>query len=608
MRKRSANTMQAKRRESGLGETASLAVLKRIFAENFRHHLRTYLLAGLCLALASGATAFLAFIVKDVVDEIFVRENTALIPIIAAAIFAAFAVRSLAGYFQAILLARVGNNVVARYQRRIFAHLLALDMRFHMSDRSGTLTARINTNINGIRSVLNTALVTVSRDIITLLGLVGVMVYQEPGLTVAVLLVGPVLFFLLNRLMRRLRKEVRRNVGTVSSLFGTIQETVQGIAVVKAFTMEPRLREQFHQLNDKVERQANKVARISERASPITDLIVGAAIAIAVWFTATRSIAAGVPPGSMASFIAAMLLAYEPAKKLAKSQIVLEKAIVNARMVYELLDLEPAQRDAVGSVDLVVREGHIRFEDVWFGYGKERPVLKGLTLDVPAGDTVAIIGRSGAGKSTLITLLLRFFDLDGGRILIDGQSVAEVTKSSLRSSIAYVSQHPYLFEGSVADNIRHGRPDATDEEVREAARLANADEFISGLPEGYDTPLGENGTSLSGGQRQRLSIARAIVRNTPILLLDEATSALDNESEKRVQDALEQVMKGRTTIVVAHRLSTVQNADRIAVMEDGRVVEQGAHAELMAVPNGLYRRYRQMREGPALDLASDAAE
>ncbi|RLQ89267.1 ABC transporter ATP-binding protein [Notoacmeibacter ruber] len=600
--------MQANQARSGLAEAASLAVLKRIFSENIRYHYRTYILAGLCLALASGATAFLAFIVKDVVDEIFVRENTALIPIIAAAIFLAFAVRSIAGYFQAILLAKVGNNVVARYQRRIFAHLLALDMRFHMSDRSARLTARINGNINGIRSVLNTALVTVSRDLVTLIGLVGVMIYQEPILTIVVLLVGPLLFYLLNRLMRRLRKEVRRNVGTVSNLFGTIQETVQGIAVVKAFTMEPTLKEQFGHLNRKVERQSNKVTRLSERASPITDMIIGGAIALAVWFTASRSLASGVPPGSMASFIAAMLLAYEPAKKLAKSQIQLEKAIVNARMVYELLDVEPAQQDAPGNVDLVVDKGAIRFEDVWFGYVEERHVLKGLTLDIPAGRTVAIIGRSGAGKSTLITLLLRFFDPSRGRILIDGQDIAEVTKTSLRGSVAYVSQHPYLFEGSVADNIRNGRPDATDEEVHEAAMLANADEFIKTLEKGYDTPLGENGTSLSGGQRQRLSIARAILRDAPILLLDEATSALDNESEKKVQDALEQVMKGRTTIVVAHRLSTVQNAHSIIVLENGEVMEQGTHAELMALPKGLYRRYREMREGPSLDLASDAAE
>ncbi len=314
-------------------------------------------------------------------------------------------------------------------------------------------------------------------------------------------------------------------------------------------------------------------------------------------YSGYRAILEQQPPGATFAFITAMLLAYDPARRLARLQVGLEKALVNARMIYEVLDIEPRQRDVADAVELKAGPGEIRFEDIYFSYNETAPVLHGVSFVARAGETTAVVGASGAGKSTLINLVQRFYDLDRGQILFDGQDIAHVRKQSLRHAIAYVSQQPYLFEGTIADNIRYGRPDATDEEIIEAAKLAHAHEFILQQPQGYDTPVGENGVTLSGGQRQRVSIARAIVRNAPVLLLDEATSALDNESEKRVQQALEGIMQNRTTVVIAHRLSTVVNADRIVVMEAGRVVEEGRHDDLIAIPNGVYARFYQLQSG-----------
>ena len=332
------------------------------------------------------------------------------------------------------------------------------------------------------------------------------------------------------------------------------------------------------------------------------------AIAGVIGYAGYRAAIDNQPPGAVFSFITALLLAYDPARRLARVQVGLERALVNARMIYEILDTQPQQRDASGAAELAVGRAEITFRDVTFGYSAGLPVLHEVSFTAAAGRTTAIVGSSGAGKSTLIALLQRFYDLDSGSIEIDGQNIAGVTKRSLRRSLAYVSQQPYLFEGSIRDNIRYGRADATDEEVEDAARLAQADEFIRLQRDGYETMVGENGVTLSGGQRQRLSIARAIVRNAPILLLDEATSALDNESEQRVQEALATIMKGRTTIVIAHRLSTVIDADTIVVIEEGRIAEQGSHGDLLERRDGVYARFHRGAGERGLQLVDDRTD
>lgn len=583
-----------------------IAVIRRVLSENGRDYVPSYIVAAICMAAIAASTAFTAWIMRDIIDEVFYKQNWGLLNIICIAIIAAFTIRGVASYGQAVMLAKVGNNIVARYQRRIFDHLMRLGIGFFTATRSGQLAAQISQNVTGVRDLLNLTLTSIMRDGLSLIGLIVVMFIQDPLLSVMALTIGPPLVYAVNYLMRRLRRVTREAVDINSRLLGAMQESTQGIAIIKAFTMEEQLAAKMGQLIARAEGRANKIARVSERMGPITEILAGLAIAGVLAYSGFRASTSGEPPGAVFSFITALLLAYDPARRLARVQVTLERALVNARMIYEILDIEPQQGDVPGAGALEVGQADVRFDNVAFSYGEAMPVLKGVSFEARAGRTTAIVGPSGAGKSTLFALLQRFYDISGGRIEIDGQDIAQVTKHSLRQSIAYVSQQPYLFEGSIRDNIRYGRPDATDAEIEEAARLAHADEFIRQQIDGYDTPVGENGVTLSGGQRQRVSIARAIVRDAPILLLDEATSALDSESEAKVQDALEHVMRGRTTLVIAHRLSTVVNADNIVVLEEGRLVEEGSHRALLRRSNGVYARFYRMQRERGDDLIEDA--
>nr|WP_286201804.1 ABC transporter ATP-binding protein [Ochrobactrum sp. SFR4] len=578
-------------------------MIRRVLSENFSDHKLSYAKAIAGSLMISGATVFVGYIMRDVINDIFYKQRADLIVYIAGSILLAFILRGLGSYIQAVQLAKIGNNLAAIYQKRVFAHLMKLGLNFYNDHRSGHLAAQINQNISGMRDLMNMTITSLARDAVMLVGLICIMVYQEPYLSLYSLLIAPPLILTVTYVSRRIRTVTREVVHLNSHLLGAMQETTQGIAIVKAFTMEDQLRGKINGLIELAETRSNKIASVSERVTPISEILAGIAIASVIAYAGYRAIAEQQPPGTMFAFITSMMLAYDPARRLARLQVSLERALVNARMIYEILDLQPAQSDRPDAVELKVQNGTVRFEDVQFAYHAQgtpehQQVLKGVSFIAKAGETTAIVGASGAGKSTLIALIQRFYDVNDGRILIDDQDIAGVTVNSLRHSIAYVSQQPYLFEGTIADNIRYGRPDATEEEIIEAAKLANAHEFIIRQPQGYDSPVGENGVTLSGGQRQRLSIARAIVRNAPILLLDEATSALDNDSEKRVQQALETIMKDRTTIVIAHRLSTVVSADKIIVMEAGNIVEEGRHADLISIENGIYARFYQLQSAP----------
>lgn len=579
-------------------------VLKRIYDENGRKYLWAYGFVVLCLLVISATTAFSAWIMRDVIDEIFYNQRKDLIAIIAFAIMGAFFFRALAMYFQATTMNRIGNDLVARYQKRVFAKLMASSVDFFNDNRSGRLAAVISANIQGIRDVLSLTITSIARDFVTLVGLIIVMFLQDPTLSLVTFIIGPLLVLGVAYISRRVRAITRQTVELNARVIGTMQESMQGITVIKAFTMEEQLSQKIEATIEDARERNDKLSFISERVTPITEIIAGFAVAGAIAYGGYRAINNAQPPGAMFAFITALLFAYDPAKRLARLKVNLEKAVVNARMIYEILDLEDKQRDVAGAKALAVEGGEIDFAKVDFNYGDGGSVLRALSFTAESCKTTALIGPSGAGKSTVISLIQRFYDPVGGNIRIDGQDIASVTKSSLREQIAFVSQQAYLFEGSIMDNIRYGRPDATDAEIIQAAKLANAHDFILQQSNGYDTPVGENGVTLSGGQRQRVSIARAIVRNAPILLLDEATSALDNESEKLVQDALEKIMKGRTTIVVAHRLSTIVNADKIIVINDGQVVETGTHNSLSRKKNGLYARLNHLGKGgnAALDI------
>ena len=597
---------QAKTKLPAIDRETITSVLKRVIAENGRAHLRGYIFAIICLAVVAATTAFTAWIMESVVNEAFANKRADIVLYICGAIFLAFVLRGFATYGQAVALSKIGNNIVASYQRRLYSHLMALSVGYFSDTRSARISAQISQNVSGIRDVLNMTVTSLARDFLTLVALIGVMISKDWLLTLIVFVVAPPLLIGLRYISRRLRQATRESVEINSHVLGAMQETIQGITIVKAFTMEEQLRTKVETIIDRAENRANRIARLSERTAPMTETFAGFAIASVLAYAAFRSIYDGVQPGAFFSFVTALLMAYDPARRLARLQVSLERAVVNARMIYEILDMVPHQRDLPDARDLKLGAAAIEFRNVRFSYNNGDDILKGVSFIAEGGKTTALVGPSGAGKSTVISLIPRFYDPSGGEILIDGQDIAHVTKQSLRNGLAYVSQQPYLFEGSIRDNIRYGRPTATDAEVEEAAKLAYAHDFIRTQPQGYDTAVGENGVTLSGGQRQRLSIARALVRNAPILLLDEATSALDTESEAAVQKALDHAMSGRTVVVIAHRLSTVVNADKIIVMKDGIVAEEDTHEALAQRSDGLYARLHNLQGTSASQPVADA--
>jgi len=597
---------QAKTKLPSVDRETITSVLKRVIAENGRAHLRGYVFAIACLIVVAGTTAFTAWIMESVINEAFANKRADIVLYICGAIFLAFVVRGFATYGQAVALSKIGNNIVASYQRRLYSHLMALSVGYFSESRSARISAQISQNVSGIRDVLNMTVTSLARDFLTLIALIGVMIGKDWLLTVIVFVVAPPLLIGLRYISRRLRQATRESVEINSHVLGAMQETIQGITIVKAFTMEKQLKTKVETIIDRAENRANRIARLSERTAPMTETFAGFAISSVLAYAAFRSIYGNVQPGAFFAFVTALLMAYDPARRLARLQVSLERAVVNARMIYEILDTVPHQRDLPDARDLSPGPATIEFRNVRFSYAQGDDILKGVSFIAEGGKTTALVGPSGAGKSTVISLIPRFYDPSGGEILIDGQDIAHVTKQSLRNGLAYVSQQPYLFEGSIRDNIRYGRPEATDVEVEEAAKLAYAHDFILMQPQGYDTSVGENGVTLSGGQRQRLSIARALVRNAPILLLDEATSALDTESEAAVQKALDHAMNGRTVVVIAHRLSTVVNADKIIVMRDGLVVEEGTHEALAQRSDGLYARLHNLQGNAAAQPAAEA--
>jgi ATP-binding cassette subfamily B protein len=586
---------QSRTERKSISSDTVATVLKRVIAENGRDHVRGYAMAIGCLVVVALTTAFTAWIMESVVNEAFANKRADLVMIICGAIFIAFILRGFATYFEAVILSKIGNNIVARYQRRLYSHLMALSVGYYNESRSAYLAAQISQNVTGIRDVLNMTVTSLARDVLTLVALIGVMISKDWLLTLLVFVVAPPLLLGLRYVSKRLRSATRDAVELNSHVLGAMQETVQGITIVKAFTMEAQLKDKVEAIIGQAESRSNRIARLTERTAPMTETFAGFAISGVLAYAAYRSIYDGVMPGAFFSFVTALLMAYDPARRLARLQVSLERAAVNARMIYEILDIQPRQADRADAKPLAISDATITFRNVRFGYTDSDTILKDVSFTAEGGRTTALVGPSGAGKSTVISLIPRFYDPAAGEILIDGQDIAHVTKQSLRNAIAYVSQQPYLFEGTIRDNIRYGRPDATDAEIEEAARHAYAHDFILAQPLGYDTPVGENGVTLSGGQRQRLSIARALVRNAPILLLDEATSALDTESEQAVQKALDEAMSGRTVVVIAHRLSTVVRADKIIVMQAGQVVEEGTHAALAARENGLYARLNNLQ-------------
>jgi len=564
------------------------ALIRRLVTENARAFAPLYALAFVCMGLVAATTGASAWVLKDVINEIFVARDGAMVIAIAVFVLVVFLVKGAASYGQLVILGRIGNAIVAQIQRRLFNAITSQDVAFFESSGIGDLGTRLSHNANAARAALDLVVTALGRDLLSVIALVGVMVLQDPLMSVIALVIAPPAIIVVSKLVRRVRRVAKSQFVSLSRILSISQETISGIRIVKAFAVEQRLRDEMGQAVADVETQANKITRLSARTSPVMETLGGMAIALVILYGGYSVIELGSDPGSFVSFIAALLLAYDPARRLARLNVNLSAHLVGVRLMYEVLDRETGERDTAPDAPLRLGEGRVTFDDVVFRYG-EAPALDHLVFEARPGEVTALVGPSGAGKSTVFAMLERFHDPLAGRVLIDGTDIREAGLQSLRAQIALVSQDTFLFDLSVRDNIAIGRPGASEDDIRQAAREANAEEFILGLDGGYDASVGEGGGRLSGGQRQRVAIARAILRDAPILLLDEATSALDSESEAKIQEALSRLMKGRTTLVIAHRLATVREADQIVVMDKGRVVERGTHAALVA-EGGLYKR------------------
>ena len=575
-----------------IAEDGSLALMKRLLSETGREFAPRYALViglGIVIAVSTGLNAW---IIKDLINKVFFDRQAEMLFILTGIVVANGFVRGYSLYASSLTLGRIGNAIVARTQRRLFDHMLNLGIDFYARTPSSELITRMSHNANAARQVLDLIINSTSRDALSLVSLVAVMVLQSPLMSLVVLVVGPIAVYSINRLVRRVRGVARQQFTSQTMVISDMQDTAQGIRVVKAFNLEPAMRARMAASIESLRQRADKIVRITARSSPQMEVLGGLAIAIIVLWAGYQTIYQGVQPGALMSFIAAIALAYEPAKRLARTQIGLEAGLVGVRLMYELLDTKPSMALNEDGPDLQIANGEVVFSKVDFAYRGDVPLFRHFDFTAEGARTTALVGPSGSGKSTIISLIERFYDVNGGHLLIDGQDIATVKLASLRDKIALVGQDTYLFRATIRENIRFGRPEATDAEVEKAAREAMAHDFILATEDGYDTELGSQGGQLSGGQRQRIAIARAMLRDAPIVLLDEATSALDSESEHQVQVAFDRLMEGRTTIVIAHRLSTVLHADKICVLVDGKVMEQGRHDELLAANRHYARLYR----------------
>jgi ATP-binding cassette, subfamily B, bacterial MsbA len=573
---------EVRKRVGSILTSPSNATLRRLLTDQGFRHWKGYVFAFAMMALIALTTSLSAWIIGRIVDKIFVGRDLRAVWEITAAIVAIYTVKGLATYGQQVVMSRVGNAIVADIQRRMFDQMLRMKVSYFSRAHSSEFIARQSFIAQSASSVLNLLITTLSRDALTIVGLIIVMVSQDPLLSFLALMFVPLAAVGVRKIGIRVRKIMASEFQGAMQMMESMAETAQGIRIVKAFTLEDFMRARQHKAIAGFEAAANKLARVSSRTSPIMESLGGFAIAAVVLYSGYTVIIRGNPPGSLFSFITSVIMLYEPMKRVARLHVDVSQGLFGVSMLYSFLDERDYEEDQPRARELEVAEGRIEFRNVVFGYRPGEPVLHAISFVAEAGRTTALVGRSGGGKSTVMNLILRLYEVGSGQILCDGVDIATVGLVSLRRQIAYVAQDNFLFKGSVRDNIAMGRPGASDEEIVAAAKAAYAHDFIMGFERGYDSPCGEHGMQLSGGQRQRVAIARAFLKDAPIILLDEATSALDSESEQAIQKALGTLCEGRTTIVIAHRLSTVAQADEICVIDRGRIVERGRHVELLA--------------------------
>lgn len=572
----------------------TLRVIYRLFVSDGMKHWKGYALAFSFMGLMAATTGGMAYLMKDAINSIFVHPTTAGIWAVAIIMMVLSSVKGFSAYAQTVTMARVGNRIVADNQKRIFDRLLGKDVRYYAQHHTADITMRFSSGAASARDALNLVITSIGRDALSLFALVAVAVIQDPFLAIISAVVMPLAVIGTRKLIKKAKAIFKREFGSAVKLNTVAMEFIQGVRTVKAYNLEPVVRERVHAYVDEVERAANNLVGTQAKSSPLMETLGGFAIAGVILYAGYNVVVLDKSPGSFFSVLTALLLAYEPAKRLARFHVDLTPMIIGANMLFELLDGEAPEMNDDNLPALPVARGRIEFDTVTFGYRPGEAVLKGVDLVAEPGQTTALVGTSGGGKTTIINLIERFYRPQSGVIRIDGHDIVQHSLPSVRGAMALVSQDVFLFSGTVRENIAFGRPGASEDDIVAAAKAAHAHDFIMKFEHGYDTQVGEHGVQLSGGQRQRLAISRAFLKDAPILLLDEATAALDSESEAEVQKALQALQSRRTTIVIAHRLQTVVSADRICVVDGGKVVESGRHDELMA-QRGRYYSFYQMQ-------------
>ena len=568
-------------------------------------YLRPYwpwLVLGTLLALAvSSAEGFIAWLVKPAMDDIFLKRDYFMLKVLPLLLLGAYLVKGVARYWQSYLMAAVGERVIARIRRELYRHIQGMSLSFYSQVHSAELMTRVVNDVNRLARLSSTVLVMAVRQMGTIIALLAVMFIREWVLALIAVTIFPAVGALFRTLGRKLYKIGKRSQQKVSELNIVLQEAFTGNKIVKAFGRERLQEERFDGVNDRLMRLALKDHRVDELAEPLMEILGAVGIMGAIWYGGYRVISGALTPGEFFSFTAAVILLYGPVRQLGRMMNTVQQSISSVERVFDILDTPPTISDRPGAITLHDFHDRLAFESVSFRYPEsEEDVLSGITLTVSKGEMVAFVGMSGAGKTTLMDLVPRFHDVKAGRISLDGRDLRDLSVASLRALMGIVTQETFLFADSIAYNIGYGRAGATHAEIERAARLAQAHDFIAALPDGYQTPVGERGVKLSGGQRQRIAIARAFLKDPPILILDEATSDLDAESEFLVQQALGELMKHRTVLVIAHRLATVKHADRVVVVHEGKLAEIGTHDELMTREDGIYRRLAQLQSLDAL--------
>jgi len=560
----------------------SIKLVKRLIKEHVRPYFGKMFIAAICMAIVAATTATNAWLMQPVLDEVFLNKNTQLLLLVPIVVMTIAIVKGLASYGESIFMEYSGEKIISDIRYRLFSHLMNADLNFFHKNSSGKLISRFTYDVGLLRASVSTALTGIAKDSMTLIFLVALMFYQDWFLAIIAFFVFPAAVLPILYIGRRIRKISTSTQIEIGSFASLLSQIFQGARYVKAYTMQKYEKRRAKKIIDDLFNLIYKSVRIRSRTRPILETLGGIAIALVIFYGGSKVISGATTPGTFFSFITALLMAYQPLKRLANFNINIQDGLAAADRIFNLLDQKPEITDLPNAKEYIHKKGEIEFKKVKFSYGsKTSHALNEINLKIPGGKTVALVGKTGAGKSTILNLIPRFYDTQSGEVIIDKKNIKNYKAHTLRKKMALVSQEVTLFDDTIRANIAYGNPNSTEKQLYEAAKKADAHEFITSFKDGYKSLVGEHGIQLSGGQRQKIAIARAILKNAPILLLDEATSSLDSGSEKDIQKSLKKLMKNKTTLVIAHRLSTILDADLIYVIDNGRVLEKGSHKTLM---------------------------